>query len=980
MKAFSPRSKALAVAAVALYAYPGLTSASTLSVDTSHPDSSTFATGESVVATFTGSGLAPNSASTITIVVKDEHDAVIGKSSVAVSAGADGTFRAPWTAPSDRLGFYRVFPTLADGTTLAKISSRKAGYFTYAIVPDPAKRADYGAAGSFFGMQGGFNKDVNVIPYLGVRWILGGYGWSQQEKDHPGEFAENIAAAKAKGQPFPPISQAVEDVWYQGKRWNTFGLPSLNGVPKWAEVPGTGGTAQSVINQASEGKWSAYTELAAKQFATLHPAWAKRYIQVTWEPVYPWGFKGTDEQLIRTYQLAYPAIRKGDPNALVIGPTGGGIGEGDVEWAERLLKAGLGKYLDGFAIHPYFPLPPEQNGLIDRIDSLKSIIRQYVGRDLPLFGTEQGYATGEDPEKEIIQAEGLVRENLILLGEGFRLNFAFYVHDYPGEPGYGFYYNLSTAAFGANKVSPKPVVPAYANMTNLLDGHKPVQRIEWMGATALGYAYQRGPDVVLALWDYGVKPRSVTLPVGKSPVQVFDMMGNSRTLAPSAGGQATVTLTPDPIYIKGVAADIWGSEAKRPLVLSQPRMNVFPGQKVALKASLSSPTGKAVTGRIVVTPDSQIQDKPITVDVKLTAKPLAGAVFLPLPADLPVGRYMARVALEVGGASVAAGGVLLNVQAPIAVSDVHAAFANGQPAVTARLTNLTGAALAASSTLRIAGLPGKRPEAAVNLAGGSSRLVTYDVSDLQPDNDHIYTATIAITTATGYKSANDVTVTFSPVVYASSAPKLDAVLADWPGQPVTVEGRSRLVRSPQYYNPVLAAKAKFTWDTKNLYLAFDVTDPTHYQPFTGFDTWKGDCLQLEFNLDPGKKAANTGNAVADSGSLRHTEIDIALTKNGPEAYRTMSYDPAKLPVRLLTASEVSVSVSQLPAGLRYRMAIPWTSLGAASVPFSGQRIGFAAYVNDANNATQLDPSALGMYVDSNTKDPSKFGELVLTSK
>ena len=164
---------------------------------------------------------------------------------------------------------------------------------------------------------------------------------------------------------------------------------------------------------------------------------------------------------------------------------------------------------------------------------------------------------------------------------------------------------------------------------------------------------------------------------------------------------------------------------------------------------------------------------------------------------------------------------------------------------------------------------------------------------------------------------------------------------------------------------------------RDLYLAFDVTDPVFRQEATGFDTWKGDCLQLEFNLDPNRPVSHTGNQIEDTGSLRASEIDLALTKDGPQAFRTATFAPDKAPVRLLTASEITLSIQKTAGGLRYRAAIPWTTLGATSPPTPGQQIGFAAYVNDMNQAGQLDPTALGLFVRAETKDPAQFGDLVL---
>jgi len=43
-------------------------------------------------------------------------------------------------------------------------------------MPDPARRKLYDEMDTHFGMQGGFNRAVNIIPYLGVRWVISSHG------------------------------------------------------------------------------------------------------------------------------------------------------------------------------------------------------------------------------------------------------------------------------------------------------------------------------------------------------------------------------------------------------------------------------------------------------------------------------------------------------------------------------------------------------------------------------------------------------------------------------------------------------------------------------------------------------------------------------------------------------------------------------------------------------------------------------------
>ncbi|NUQ00687.1 MAG: hypothetical protein HUU35_12620, partial [Armatimonadetes bacterium] len=488
-----------------------------LSGDTSHPDTSLYQAGERMTLTFGVSGA--TAPLTLQISVEDERERVVARHELAVTPDAAGNWRGELEAPAERLGFYRVRARLSDGTTGPKLGTRAPGYLTYAVVPPARQRVLYPAEETFFGMQGGFNPNLNVPALLGVRWILGGYRWDRTEPERAGQFDGRPPTPK-------PSNWQVD-----GEPWVTYPLPCIYNPPKWAVVPETVSYSTGTLSPAGEQAWAEYCRAVGRAFAAERPDLARRLYQITWEPVYPWGFKGTDEDLIRIHEIAFEALHEADPRAWVIGPTGAGISADDVEWNARLLGKGLARYLDGLAIHPYHPMPPEANGLVDHVRALREVVRQTTGRDLPIYGTEQGWATGEDPARELAQAQGLLRANLIMMGEGLQHNFAFYASDYHTELGYGYFYNLNPKMpWGTDKVAPKPVAPGYAAQSLLLEGHRSAGAIEWLGETALGYAYERGDSVVLALWDYGDQPREVSLPVGAEQVVVSDWMGNPRSL------------------------------------------------------------------------------------------------------------------------------------------------------------------------------------------------------------------------------------------------------------------------------------------------------------------------------------------------------------------------------------------------------------------------------------------------------------------
>jgi hypothetical protein len=143
-----------------------------------------------------------------------------------------------------------------------------------------------------------------------------------------------------------------------------------------------------------------------------------------------------------------------------------------------------------------------------------------------------------------------------------------------------------------------------------------------------------------------------------------------------------------------------------------------------------------------------------------------------------------------------------------------------------------------------------------------------------------------------------------------------------------------------------------------------VTDDVHLQDQTGFMTWRGDCLQLAFDIDNEKTVVSTGNSLADAASAHRTsQITLALTKSGPECYRTDSYNGAMLKVGPLSRAELQLSVRRDDENKMtyYEAAIPWRTLGKIDSPHVGERIGIALSVNDMDDPAQTDPKAVGLF-------------------
>ncbi|MBN1557873.1 MAG: hypothetical protein JW951_06980, partial [Lentisphaerae bacterium] len=160
-----------------------------------------------------------------------------------------------------------------------------------------------------------------------------------------------------------------------------------------------------------------------------------------------------------------------------------------------------------------------------------------------------------------------------------------------------------------------------------------------------------------------------------------------------------------------------------------------------------------------------------------------------------------------------------------------------------------------------------------------------------------------------------------------------------------------------------------------------VRDDRFVQPFEDTWTWNGDSLQVGFNLDLGSVRVETGNTVADAGTrARWSILNLALTEAGPQCWRGRSYDPETLPLGLIPAGRVALSVVCRDDQTQvYEAAIPWTVLGARPdelVKSTGLAISFNDR-DDADKTVQHDPSALGLYDGIQPWDPDAFGWLLL---
>ena len=531
--------------------------------DTSNPTNSCFAKGkDKVEIVLAAKGLAPNESKRLEIGVFDECEKLLATIPGEVKADANGAWEGCFEMPSDHFGFYRVIPKVDGAEVLPQVGSRPSGFLVYAVLHDPAERVLPPQGQAFFGIHGWEGKG-DEPRWMGAR-VCHGYGTPSFLNDE--KFAEALAGRLAAG----------ENGWLKfghidaSKRFERFLPEDAREYLRTNKIAKVQAVIWKWFDDEEKMGWFAtamenLARCARERDYGREYGYTNRIYETLWEPEL---FAPNSETIIKRAKIAYAAIHRGDPDAVVIGPTFCSA-EGAAKGSRRYFEMGMADCFDAYSLHAYSRHPPEENDFVMNIRRIKAIAREYMGPDVRFYGTEDGFFAPFSPQNERNQLYCMVRKQLIMLGEGFEFNTPFYGYDHGKGPGIsGFAYNLSTPrwTFGPKRVAPHPVFAGLSAASWFLEGHRPTCTIEWLGETALGYAYQSVMDgrCVLALWDWGDNGTTAELPVGCEKVTLADIMGNERELA-TPGGKLTLKLGLAPQYVIGVSPDIWGKEAQATL-------------------------------------------------------------------------------------------------------------------------------------------------------------------------------------------------------------------------------------------------------------------------------------------------------------------------------------------------------------------------------------------------------------------------------
>ncbi len=215
--------------------------------------------------------------------------------------------------------------------------------------------------------------------------------------------------------------------------------------------------------------------------------------------------------------------------------------------------------VDGYGMDaPMFETLPEVPVALGCINETLWTLRQEVARlgypQLPVHWCE-GPFLNTNPHGLSLEDQAAHQVRYILAGLAHGMgSFQSAVVDFDA----GNYYGAEHYGLGLFRrvplVDPKPSVAAFATASRLLCGRDPAGHVDTGSLTTFCQAFRHAGSgaMTYALWRVRGTAEARLRVEGTGPLELTDMMGNSREL-PVTAGVATVRLSPEPVWVSGAA-------------------------------------------------------------------------------------------------------------------------------------------------------------------------------------------------------------------------------------------------------------------------------------------------------------------------------------------------------------------------------------------------------------------------------------------
>lgn len=221
-------------------------------------------------------------------------------------------------------------------------------------------------------------------------------------------------------------------------------------------------------------------------------------------------------------------------------------------------------------------------------------------------------------------------------------------------------------------------------------------------------------------------------------------------------------------------------------------------------------------------------------------------------------------------------------------------------------------------------------------------------------------------TATANPAAGRPNGTPLNAAYLAVAPAINGDLSDWAGVSYGLAACT-FGCNLRSGDSDLSGTVFLGYDATNLYVAVQVRDDKYVQVTSGRSMYKGDDVEIQFDVNLISDFASTG--------LSSDDYQIGLSAGNfatvaPNAYR---WYPRSLEGSL---SAVVVKAKQVADGYALEAKIPWTVLGVT--PVAGAKFGFAVSLSDDDQpGTAVQQSMVSSIATRKLLNPTTWGTLIL---
>ena len=274
-----------------------------------------------------------------------------------------------------------------------------------------------------------------------------------------------------------------------------------------------------------------------------------RHWEVWNEPnIFFW--QGPPDMYAELLTKAYAAIKKANPEALVLGCSTAGI---DSEFIRRTMQ--LGAPFDILTIHPYRASLNDRQ-FTDDLRKAADLAKRPDAAPREVWITEMGWAThmphnavGQDFQvtSQREQACLLARAYIDAVASGAAPNISWYDFRNDGTDPFNFEHNMGILT---RDFRTKPAYRALATLTRMLRGARSAKALD-LGPETVAYEFPAagGRPAVTVLWSTDDEhAATIPAPGGKAAV-LTDLMGGRRTIEP-ADGKLSIPLRPEaPVFL-----------------------------------------------------------------------------------------------------------------------------------------------------------------------------------------------------------------------------------------------------------------------------------------------------------------------------------------------------------------------------------------------------------------------------------------------